>query len=105
MADDPVNTIKRLLNNFGAELTAQNNILKILISHILILQPETCDETLDQMKKETLAALQATPSNELNKPDEDQRVRRLAESHTEDFFQKVSATLAAMKNKPAFGRH
>jgi hypothetical protein len=32
MADDAVNQIERLLNNFGAELTVQRAILQVMIS-------------------------------------------------------------------------
>ena|ERR1700683_3515236 len=105
MADDAVNKIERLLNNFGAELTAQNTVLKVLISHLLILNPESCDKTLAQMKEETLAAFRDTPSNTLNDPDEDRKVRTLAKEHVETFFRKVSATLDGMRSKAGFGRH
>jgi hypothetical protein len=99
MADDAVNQIERLLNSFGAELTVQKIILQLLLSQILMLRPDLIEETVEQMKAKTLTALQRIPKNPASSPDEETRVRTVATSYADDFFQSLSEAVSVMRNK------
>jgi hypothetical protein len=97
MADDAVNQIERLLNNFGAELTVHKVILQLMISQSLLLRPDLFEENLEQMKTAILDALQRTPSNPTNSPDEEKRVRSLSTAYAENFFQLMSEAASRMR--------
>jgi len=96
--------IEHVINSFAAELTAQKVILQNLIAHMLVVQPLLAEETLENMKKDIIAALKQPPS--LSSPDEDLRVVALSVIHGEKFFREVAAAVSVMRNKLGqSGRH
>ncbi len=96
--------IERVINDFGAELTAQKVILQNLIAHMLVVQPMLAEETLEKIKADVVDALKRPPR--LSNPDEDLRVVALSVQHGERFFREVAMAVSAMRNKLGqSGRH
>jgi hypothetical protein len=105
MAEDAVNQIERLLNNFGAELTTQKVILQVMISHALLMQPDHMETNLEILKTQVLDALPKTPSYSTNSPEDERRVRNLSTSHAENFFLLLSEVVLKMKSTRVQSHH
>lgn len=72
MDDNLLKQIEQIVNDFGAELTAQKTVLQLLVAHMLVVTPMLAEETLVQLKDDVLAALKRQPR--LSNPNEDARV-------------------------------
>jgi len=104
MEADLLKKIEQIVNDFGAELTAQKTVLQLLVAHMLVVTPMLAEETLVQLKDDVLAALKRPPH--LSNPDEDARVVALSVRHGERFFHELAAAVSAMRNKLGqSGRH
>jgi len=104
MKTDLVKQVEQIINDLGAELTAQKTILQLLVAHMIVVTPMMAEETLVQLKDDVLAALKRPPR--LSNPDEDARVAKLSVQHGERFFRELEVAVSAMRNKLGqSGRH
>jgi hypothetical protein len=77
-----------------------------MISQALMMRPDLIEENVEQMKIVVLGALQRTPSNPTNSPDEETRVRSLSIGYAESFFQSLSDAVSRMRSTLGqSGRH
>ena len=99
-----IKQVEQVVNDFGAELTAQRTVLQVLVAHMLVVTPMLAEETLVQLKSDVLAALKKPPR--LSNPNEDSRVATLAVQHGERFFHELAEAVSEMRNKAGqSGRH
>jgi leucyl-tRNA synthetase len=106
MPDDKklLREIEHVVNNFGAELTAQKIILQHLVAALAVAVPMLAEETLETLKDDVIAALKRPPR--LSNQNEDKRVVELSVQHGERFFHELAAAVSAMRNKSGqSGRH
>ena len=50
--------IEHIINDFGAELTAQKVILQLLLAHMLVVTSMLAEETLEKMRTDVMDALE-----------------------------------------------
>jgi hypothetical protein len=104
MESDILKKVEQVVNDFGAELTAQKTVLQLLVAHMLVVTPMFAEETLEKLKADVLAALKRPPR--LSNPNEDARVVELSVQHGERFFHELEVAVSAMRNKLGqSGRH
>jgi hypothetical protein len=104
MPDDLVEQVEKVMNDFGAELTALKVTLQLLVAHMLVVTPMFAEETLEQLRVDVIAALRRPPR--LPTPEDDRRVVELSVQHGERFFRELAAAVSAMRNKAGqTGRH
>ena len=86
--------IERVINDFGAELTANKTILQHLLAHMLVMYPNTAEETLESLRVDVIAALKRPPH--LSNQNDDKRVVELQVQHGERFFHELALSVSAM---------
>jgi cell division septation protein DedD len=95
--------IEKIINDFGAELTAQKIILQLLVAHMVVVVPMLAEEALEQLKDDVIAALKRPPH--LSNQNEDKRVVELQVQHGERFFHELAAAVSVMRNKAGQSGH
>jgi hypothetical protein len=99
-----IEKVERVVNDFGAELTALKMVLQHLVAAMLVANPMYSEEHLESLRRDVIAALSRSPG--LSKSDEDKRVVELSVQHGERFFRELATAVSAMRNRVGqSGRH
>lgn len=94
--DNILEQLERVINDFGAELTVNKQILQCIVTHLICANPIMAEEALERMRSDVISVLKKP---HLSDEAEDKRVVALQVQHGERFFRELAAAVSAMRNK------